>query len=139
MENQCLNDTKQFESERDEWIGYIDKELEEIEPKLEYWKNLASEGFDDLHDSPYLDPHMLANFDKAAQCPTVQRMHLSVQQCCARLCVAIVDAKKSIEYKEGLLKSKRMRLEGYKQRVTRQRDALSLGLLAEHRSDLCQC
>merc|ERR1719409_2000325 len=122
MLQQCESETAQFEQERDEYVKLLNSTMAELDKSLEYWQQLAGEVSDDFRSSPLLDPStVLVSQQSPAGCDEVTRLHLRVQQCRSLLSNVQVYAKKSILGMEGMIKDKRARLEGYKQRVARVR------------------
>jgi hypothetical protein len=135
MLDQCEQETKQFEAERDEYVTLLNNTLQELDKSLAYWKKLANDVHDDFRSSPLLDPSAVmlhsewvpsaVMFGKLDQSPTgcdqVARMHLRVQQCRSLLTTAQTYARKTILGMEGQITDKRTRLAGYKTMVARMR------------------
>jgi hypothetical protein len=125
---QCNNNTAQFNAEKEQYEGILDDRLAELEPKLEYWENLYSEVRDEFHGNPYLSPSgVLANTKSVSvsaktPCVRVQQLHEQIATCEALLSQAIVDGRKTLTFKEELIRSKTDRIEGYKEQVRRMRE-----------------
>merc|ERR1719364_252301 len=120
----CDNATAQFQAEKEQYEGILDDRLAELEPKLEYWENLYSEVRDQFHGNPYLGP-VFANTQSVSAkipCHRVQQLHEQIATCEALLSQAIVDGRKSLTFKEELIRSKSDRIEGYKEQVRRMRE-----------------
>merc|ERR1719258_788021 len=118
----------QFNAEKEQYEGILDDRLAELEPKLEYWENLYSEVRDEFHGNPYLSPSgVLANTKSVSvsaktPCVRVQQLHEQIATCEALLSQAIVDGRKTLTFKEELIRSKTDRIEGYKEQVRRMRE-----------------
>jgi len=132
---ECKHQTEMFEAQRDQYNQCLDELIAQLEPRLEYWQGVAGAEHDDFHGNDLLGPpgFLLHNPNflvvKGGQsqipgstgCADADRMYEDLTNCNNLLTTGQLNAKKSIEFKEGLISDKRERIRNYQEMVRRMR------------------